>query len=105
MIFERLFAEMIETIAGEFSQTQKNFLKFVLKPIYSDKLKTTLHAHSLLEHDPLQVAVKDSIERRLRMELNLLPPNPTAEESSKINELQAKYREKWKALALNKGIH
>ena len=35
-MFETFFSEMIETIAGEFSQTQKNFLRFTLRPLYQE---------------------------------------------------------------------
>jgi hypothetical protein len=104
MTFEALFAEMIETIAGEFSQNQKNFLKFVLKPIYQDKVKTALHAYSLIENDPYQAAVKEQLEKRLRMDLNLLPLNPTSADSDQISETQKRFKEKWQALALDKGI-
>jgi hypothetical protein len=107
-MFETFFSEMIETIAGEFSQTQKNFLRFTLRPLYQEKVSSLLaiieqcdmnHSHM----DEREVAkLKDELRRLFS--LTPLYTTKSREEVTGILSQQERLKAKWRSLSLSKGI-
>jgi hypothetical protein len=104
-VFEEYFSQMLQTIAGDFSQPQQNFLRFVLRATYEDLSKLYIEAYLLLRDDPLQESACQTVKDKLRAVFNLTPIDTTdthITEAAKARQLR--FKQRWRALALSKGI-
>lgn len=104
-VFENLFSEMLITIAGTFSQQQQNFLRFVLRETYEDLTRHHIQVFLLVKNDPHQQEASLTLTNKLRTCFNLLPINPTETETQSILARQERFKQRWKELAISKGIN
>jgi hypothetical protein len=107
-MFETFFNEMLDTITEGFSNSQKSFLRYALYTVYEEKTKQLFDALQECEKNESHIEtaslahLKDEI--RLQFLLTPLHTTKTREEITAIIERQARFKERWKALAQSKGI-
>lgn len=107
-MFETLFNEMLATLTEGFSNSQKSFLRFALYSVYEEKTKRLFEALAQVEINEEGIAsgVIANLRDEIRAQFLLTPlyTTKTREEITAIVERQARFKERWKALAQSKGI-